>query len=358
MAFVRKLTVWCALTLIALFATAQQPPLIDRELIFGDPEISAAQLSPDGKFMSFVKPLTGTRNIWVKKAGEPFDAAKPVTADPKRPIPSYFWTRDSKYILYIQDNAGDENFNLYAVNPADPPPSGSPVPPSRDVTDLKGVRVEIFDVPKSDPDIACVGLNDRDKAWHDLYKLKISTGERTLMRKNTDRIGGWDFDHKRVLRLAERAAENGDTEILRVDADKFTKIYSCTVLEAFCSVEMFDKDKWLAYLISNHGEGDLSRLALLDPATGKETLVESDPLKRVDLTSADFSPLTNELQATIYVDEKQRRSYHDKAYEADMKWLETKLSGKQVDRSSATSDDQTWLVVARSDNRSEERRGG
>jgi len=41
-----------------------------------------------------------------------------------------------------------------------------------------------------------IGLNDRDKAWHDLYKLKISTGEKTLMRKNTDRVTNWIFDLK------------------------------------------------------------------------------------------------------------------------------------------------------------------
>src|SRR5437773_4728025 len=109
----------------AALAVAQQPPIIDRELFFGDPEISGAQLSPDGKFMSFIKPLNGTRNIFVKKVADPFDAAKPVTNDTKRPIPAYFWTHDSKYILYIQDNAGDENYNLWAVNPSDAPAAGS-----------------------------------------------------------------------------------------------------------------------------------------------------------------------------------------------------------------------------------------
>ncbi|WP_410971941.1 hypothetical protein, partial [Salmonella sp. SAL4445] len=34
-----------------------QPPVIDRELFFGDPEISAAQISPDGKFIAFLKPF-------------------------------------------------------------------------------------------------------------------------------------------------------------------------------------------------------------------------------------------------------------------------------------------------------------
>lgn len=338
----------CVLVFGAFTVAAQQPPIIDRELFFGDPEISGAQLSPDGKFVSFVKPLNGTRNVWVKKVGEPFDAARPVTADPKRPIPQFFWTRDGKYILYIQDNAGDENFNLYAVDPAEPPATGSPVPKARNITDLKGVRVQIFAVPKTDPDIAYIGLNDRDKAWHDLYKVKISTGERTLLRKNTDRIGGWDFDNTGLLRLAERSAENGDTEILRVDADKFTKIYSCSVLES-CGVDRFDKDNKRAYFETNKGS-DLTRLTLIDPATGVEELVESDPLNRVDFGSVVFSELTDQLQATLYVDDRVRRYYKDKALEADMKWLQSQLPGKEVNRASITKDEQLWLVAANSDN--------
>ena len=37
---------------------AMEPaPLLDRELFFGDPEISGSQLSPDGQWLSFIKPL-------------------------------------------------------------------------------------------------------------------------------------------------------------------------------------------------------------------------------------------------------------------------------------------------------------
>ena len=78
--------------LVALAAPvwAQSPPLIDRELFFGDPEIAGAQISPDGAFIAFIKPFKGTRNIWVKKTADPFTNAKPITADTKRPIPAYF----------------------------------------------------------------------------------------------------------------------------------------------------------------------------------------------------------------------------------------------------------------------------
>ena len=116
---------------LSLFAAAvplfsDMPPLIDRELFFGDPEISGAQISPDGKYIAFLKPLNKTRNIWVKRTSEDFAAAKPITADTMRPIQIFFWSRDGKYVLYAQDKLGDENFQAYAVNPADPPAAGNP----------------------------------------------------------------------------------------------------------------------------------------------------------------------------------------------------------------------------------------
>ncbi len=61
---------------------AEVPPLLDRELFFGDPEISGAQISPDGRFISFIKPYNNVMNIWIKERGEPFDKARPLTADP------------------------------------------------------------------------------------------------------------------------------------------------------------------------------------------------------------------------------------------------------------------------------------
>src|ERR1044071_4958854 len=140
------------------------PPIIDRELFFGDPEISGAQISPDGKFVSFVKPFKGTRNIWVKRTEESFDAAKPITNDKSRPVTQYFWSRDGKYILFVQDKAGDENFLVYAVNPAESPAAGQDVPTSRNLTDAKGVRAFIYAVPRTDPDALYIGLNDRAPA--------------------------------------------------------------------------------------------------------------------------------------------------------------------------------------------------
>ncbi len=292
----------------------KMPPLIDRVHFFGDPEISGAQISPDGLFIAFLRPYQGTKNIWVKRTGEPFDKARPVTADTKRPIPGFFWSRDGKFILYVQDQGGNENYNVHAVNPAEAPAAGADVPKARNITDAKSVRAVIFSVPKSDPDAIYVGLNDRDQAWHDVYKVRISTGERTLVAKNTERMTGVVFDLKDQLRMVTRSAENGDTEFLRMDeGGRFTKIYTCNVFET-CQPLRFHKDGRRLYVITNKGaEVDLIRLALLDVQTGQEELVESDPERRVDLGGARFSEKTDELVLTAYVDDRTRLYWKDKS---------------------------------------------
>jgi dipeptidyl aminopeptidase/acylaminoacyl peptidase len=337
----------------ALFAAAQGtssaglPPIIDRELIFGNPEIAAAQISPDGRYIAFLKPWKDTRNVYVKAVDEPFSAARLLTTETKRPIPGYLWTRDSKFIIYAKDHDGDENFNVYAVDPAAQLATGADAPASRDMTGLKGVRVELVEAPKTDPDIVYIGLNDRDKAWHDLYRLRISTGEKTLMRKNTERITGWVFDVKGNLRLATRSADNGDTEILRVDADSFTKIYSCSVFET-CGPLHFLPDGSRAYIETNKGTNLIS-LALMDPATGETQIVESDPENKVDFGGAMFSEATDELVGTSYYYDREKRLFRDKHFAADYKWLEKRLPGMEIGMGSRTRDEQVWLVTASSD---------
>ena len=51
-------------------------PLLDRELFFGNPQVADGKLSPDGKFISFMKPYRGIMNVWVKDFAEPFENAR------------------------------------------------------------------------------------------------------------------------------------------------------------------------------------------------------------------------------------------------------------------------------------------
>src|SRR6185436_5191016 len=117
-----------------------------------------------------------------------------------------------------------------------------------------------------------------------------------------------------------------------------TPIYSCSVLES-CGPVRFHKDNTRVYLETNKGDDvDLTRLVLLDPASGKVEMVDSDPEKRVDFQKAFFSDLTDELVGTSYVDDKTRLYFRDKAYGSDYAWLkkQKELAGKELDPSSST----------------------
>ena len=346
--FLTLLALAFVLTVPARLANAQnaRPPIIDRELLFGDPEISGAQLSPDGRFLSFIKPYHGTRNVWVKALGEPFDRARPLTNDQARPVREYFWSRDGKYLLFAQDKDGDENFNIYAVDPAGTLPAGQAVPTARDLTGLKGVRVQICRVPLTDPNTIYIGLNDRDKAWHDLYKLNLTTSEKTLVRQNTDRLDAWVFDWNDQLRLASRSNPDGSTEWLRVEGDKLTPFYKTSIDEQ-SYVAGYAKDNRRVYLVTNQGPGrNLSEIVLLDPATSKEEPYQADPLKRVDVNELNLSERTHEPLYVSFEDDRMRRVWKDPAFAQDFKTASAQLPGLDVYPVSNTTDERRWLLSA------------
>ena len=69
------------------------PPLISRDILFGNPERSSPKLSPDGQRLAWIAPdKKNVLQVWVKTAGK--DDDKMVTADKKRGIRQYFWAQD------------------------------------------------------------------------------------------------------------------------------------------------------------------------------------------------------------------------------------------------------------------------
>lgn len=330
------------LLMIGLQVThAQEVPLLDRELFYGNPEISGGQLSPDGKWISFMKQYEGIMNIWVKKVDEPFDKARPLT-DSKRPLAGYFWSENGKYILYVKDNNGDENMNIFAVDPTANVAKG--VPESRNLTPLKEVTAQIQMVSRKDPDLMIVGLNNRDKAWHDLYSLKISTGELKKMYENKDRITGYDFDWDEKLRVLSKTDEKGTTQFLYKEGDKLTPIYETLVTEG-AYIANWNEDNSKFYLVTNKGDLDKSTLFLMDPKTKQITKIESDPKGKVDFGGLFIDRNTRKIISTSYTGDKTENYWKDKTWETNYKFLQSKFPGREVDFSSATKDYSKFLIV-------------
>ncbi len=323
---------------------AKLPPLIDRELFFGDPEISGAQISPDGRFISFRKPYKDVMNIWVKGVDEPFEAARPITADTERPVRGYFWSQDSRYVLYVQDKGGNENFHVYAVDPAAAAEAATGVPPARDLTPYENVQARIYAVPEATPDMIIVGLNDRDPQVHDVYRVDIKTGERELVLENDENVAGWLTDLDGNVRLGAKIGPDGGTHVLRVDGDALTEVYSCNNEET-CGPVRFHKDGRRVYMISNKGDDvDLTQLILFDPQTGEQTLVESDPEGEVDFGGAEFSDVTDELVATYYVGDRVRIYPKSDQVARDLELLRKKLPEGEISLGSSTEDETLHII--------------
>jgi dipeptidyl aminopeptidase/acylaminoacyl peptidase len=327
---------------------AQLPPLIDRDLLFGDPEIAGGQISPNGKMISFLKPYRSVMNVWVKGVSEPFSGAKPMTADTKRPIRGYFWSQDSKYILYAQDKGGDENFRIYAVDPSAAAEVDSGVPPARDLTPFDNVQAHIYAVPKRDPKHILIGLNDRDASLHDVYRLDLSTGKRVMLFRNDQNVADWIFDLDGKLRAAERQTGDGGTEILRVEGKQLKPIYTCTFEES-CGAVRFHKDRRRMYFITDRGNRDLAELVLLDAHTGKEQLVDRDPQAEVDFGGAVFSRATDELLGTYYVGDRIRIYPKRPDFQRDYEILKKELPDGDLRLVSQSNDDRWSLVAVTSD---------
>ena len=321
-------------------------PILDRELFFGNPEIAAGQLSPDGKWISFMKANNGILNIWIKKFDEPFEKARPLT-DSKRPMQGYFWTYDGKYILYIKDENGDENVNVFAVDPMAKAAANS-VPPSRNLTPLKEITAQIQSVSIINPDLMMVSLNDRDKAWHDLYQLKISTGELTKIYENKDRVTGYVFDWDDNLRILSKTDEKGTSTFFKKEGEKLIPIYETSVTEE-AYIPSWTPDNKQAYFVTNKGDLNLSTLFLMDMDSQKMKKIESDPKNRVDFGSLNVSELTREVISTSYTDDKTEYVWKNKKWESDYKFLQSKFPGREISFNSRTNDEKKFLISVSGD---------
>jgi dipeptidyl aminopeptidase/acylaminoacyl peptidase len=184
-------------------------PLIPRELLFGNPEKMGPRLSPDGERLAYLAPKDGVMNVWVGPVGgENFE---PVTDDRKRGIRVYFWAEDNRHIVYLQDEGGDENWRVHAVDAS--------TKEDRDLTPFDEVQAQIVDKNRHFPDALLIALNKENPELHDVYRLTLSTGDLELVARNPGNAVGWVVDPHLMVRGAMAATPDGGFDLLLRDED-------------------------------------------------------------------------------------------------------------------------------------------
>lgn len=190
---------------VAILSETNPVSLISRDALFGNPQRANVQVSPDGKYLSWVAPVDGVINVWIAPKGD-LSKAKSVTADEARGISDYFWSYRPDTMLYLRDTGGDENFHVYSVVLG----SGK----ARDLSPFSKTRAFVSSVSPLHPESILVGMNDRASKWHDLYRVDLASGKRTLLEKNTQSIAGYLVDGNYKVRMALKSRPDGGQDLL------------------------------------------------------------------------------------------------------------------------------------------------
>lgn len=178
------------------------------EAFFSDPVRTGASISPDGTRIAYLAPEGNRLNVWI----EPVEGGEAVcvTHDHNRGIHSYHWTGDPRWLLYTQDDDGDEAWHIYRVDLEDPDGRAVDLTPFPKVV----VNFELLDeFPR-----AHITMNRRRPDEVDVHRLNILTGEIELVAQNPGEVSGWILGPSGAI-FAKTLDENGNETLNRWDAD-------------------------------------------------------------------------------------------------------------------------------------------
>jgi len=317
-------------------AWAKEIPLIPREVLFGNPERTSPQISPDGKMLAYLAPdKNNVLQVWVRTVGK--EDPKKLTNDQKRGVRQYYWAFDNEHLLYLQDADGDENFHLYSVALKD---KGSETA-ALDLTPFKGARAQGIEFDPDFPNELLVGLNVQNKAKFDMYRINLKGGEPNLDTENPGNVISWVADAEFKVRAATAATPDGGYDLLVREGPgkEWKKIRHLTNEEQGATVG-FSKDGKTLYVLSNQ-DANAQRLVALNLATDKESVVAEDP--EYDISGALVHPIKRIIQAVAFNRDKVEWKVLDESIAGDFKAL-AKAHDGEFNVASRDLADKTWLV--------------
>jgi dipeptidyl aminopeptidase/acylaminoacyl peptidase len=326
-------------------ASAQaEGPVIAREVLFGNPSKASPRLSPDGSKLSFLAPVGGVLNLWVAPVSDP-DAAQPVTRDPGQGIRSYFWAYTDRHVLYLQDEAGDQNWQLFCVDVV----SGNEMPLTPDMamapdgTPSHEVSARVQHVSHKYPRDIVIGLNDRDERYHDLYVVNIDTGELVMLQENEGFLG-FHTDDDYNVRFATRLHPEGGNEILRFTDDGAWETFTKIEMEDLFTTGIIDFDKTgeNVYMVDSRGR-NTAAVTSVNVGTGATQTLAKD--RDADISGGVLMhPTEKTILAVSSTYKRKDWQVLDSSVKGDFKYLKRLVDG-EMSILSQTLDDTQWIVA-------------
>jgi dipeptidyl aminopeptidase/acylaminoacyl peptidase len=318
-------------------AIAQLPPLIPRDILFGNPERTQPRLSPDGRYLAYIAPdESNVLQVWLQTIGQADH--RQITADKKRGIRAYFWTYDGSHLIYMQDADGDENFHCYSVD------IHSNI--VRDLTPFQGVKAQPIDLDPEFPDQLLVGMNLKNPQSFDVYRIHLSSGAVEFDTENPGNIVSWTADPQFNIRVAIAATPDGGSDLLYRDTiDQPWELLRHWGPEDEGYAVGFSADGKTLYIVGSH-DANAERLLALDLSTRQETVIAAD--EQYDVGGVVAHPTERTLQAVAFYKDKLEWQILDASIAEDFETIAQVRPG-EFGISSRTLDDQRWLVAYTTD---------
>ncbi|MDR2692084.1 MAG: S9 family peptidase [Dysgonamonadaceae bacterium] len=313
---------------------------------FSRPKASNFNLSPDGKYMSYMEKEDGStkRHVYVKDVKT--QKVTRVIEEKDELIRGYSWVNESR-LIYVMDKGGNENYHIYAVNL-----DGSN---HIDLTPFEDVRADILNMLKEQKDYIIIQMNKNSRQVFDPYKLNVVTGELTQLYENKDMenpIAGYDFDKDGNLRACSKMVNGTEAELWYKDlkTNEFKLIYHGTWYEGF-GILGFDysgKNPDYAYVATNVGS-DKTRIVLYDFKANKIVKeVFSNP--DFDVSGMSRSRKRNyETDYFAYEGEKYMIVPQSPFYKDLSNRMKTQFGNKEVHVTDFDDNENTFLLYVTSD---------
>ena len=306
-------------------------PLIPMEDFFRNPTMSGFQISPDGTKLSFMQPWEDRMNVHVREIGS--DEITRVTHSTERDIAGYFWVGDDR-LVYINDQGGDENWKIYAVNADNTD--------DKVLTPFDEVQARFVDDLEDDSDHVLVSLNRRDPRIHDVFRLDVNTGDLELVAENPGNISGWMTDHDGRLRIATTTDGVNESILYRETEDDSFQVIVTTDFRETLSPLFFTFDNKGLYVASNRGRDKTAIFEFDLPTATEGNLIFEHP--DVDVFGLMYSKKRKVLTGVRYTEAKTSYVFFDEDRKDLQKELEKRLADVEV-RVSDFSKDETKVLV-------------
>jgi len=316
---------------------SHQDTLIAREVLFGNPEKRQVKLSPNGRHLSYIAPLNGVMNIWVKPEG--VKVAKPLSHNVKRGVMDYFWAYNNEQVLFIDDKDGDENWRLHVADIKNHQ--------LRTLVDIDKVQVRIFAASHKLPQLILVGINQRRSDYHDVYQLNLKDGRLSLYLENNE-YADFLIDDDLQIRGGYKTNPEGGADVYAFDEKKPARLLLNIAQDDVFATKPYDlnKDGSILYLLDSRNR-NTAALTAVNMQNGETQLLAEDA--KADIEAVLLHPTERSLQAVAGHYLFQNWQFTDKVLEKDFAYLKTVSEG-EIQLASRSLDDQHWLVVYLRDN--------